>query len=204
MRHNCNSFKAAFIIDGVTFTHIGDQNSNLGGKNITSAAWDWLTSVPTNTSPSNNIIPASAWAWMRSRDQKNGDVSDDGMLWYLLTGSEIGTPADYKARALKPLDMLPPMPSQGGTAIGASPRVSAQKSTLAAKLIQNGRTLNVTIPGIKGNASVTVCNLLSQVVYKNNIANGQSNFSLESLPVGTYLFSIESTNQKFSQKILLK
>jgi hypothetical protein len=91
-RHTWNNMKADF--PQVTYVHISDQNANLGGG----SNWSFLSSMPEV-----NGLDPSAWTWMKSRDRKNGDVSDVGMLWYILTGNENARPADFERRFKNPV-----------------------------------------------------------------------------------------------------
>ena len=76
--HTWSDMKRSFESDGVIFEQIPVQNGLLGPNDND---WSFLNNMPNNT-----CIPASAWKWMLSREQKHSDVSDCGMTWYCLTG----------------------------------------------------------------------------------------------------------------------
>jgi len=89
---------------GVATLHIGDQNKNLSTRDR--SAWAWLKDSEHDD-----------WRWLHSRDQFDDkfDVSDAGMVWYILTGrgDTGGTPDDVKALfdgAFRTTDTAAPAP----------------------------------------------------------------------------------------------
>ena len=94
--HTWNDMISSFSSDGVKFEKIPGQNGLLGPGD---SDWSFLNNMPDNT-----CIPASAWKWMFSREQKHSDVSDCGMTWYCLTGDVSGTGAKFETRFKNPID----------------------------------------------------------------------------------------------------
>jgi len=94
--HTWSDMKRSFESDGVIFEKIPVQNGLLGPNDND---WSFLNNMPDNT-----CIPASAWRWMLSREQKHSDVSDCGMTWYCLTDDVGGTGAKFEARFKNPID----------------------------------------------------------------------------------------------------
>ena len=88
--------KRSFEPDGVVFEKIPVQNGLLGPGD---SDWSFLNNMPNDT-----CIPASAWKWMFSREQKHSDVSDCGMTWYCLTGDVRGTDKKFETRFKNPID----------------------------------------------------------------------------------------------------
>jgi len=93
MTHTFKSMQSSF--PEATFIHISDQNANLGGG----SNWSFLNSMPEVGG-----LDPSAWQWLKSRDQKNGDVSDCGMTWFIMTGNQNARPADFERRFKNPLE----------------------------------------------------------------------------------------------------
>ena len=94
--HTWNDMISSFESDGVKFEKIPVQNTHLGPGD---SDWSFLNNMPDNT-----CIPASAWKWMFSREQKHSDVSDCGMTWYCLTGDVRGTDKKFETRFKNPID----------------------------------------------------------------------------------------------------
>ncbi len=86
MKNTWNTMKA--LPGGYKFIDISNQNKNLGeGGNF-----DAMKSMP------------QPWPWVHSRFyQKPGDISDVGMIWYLLTGNENASPKDFVERFKNPI-----------------------------------------------------------------------------------------------------
>jgi hypothetical protein len=190
--HTWNSMKSSFSGDGVVFTHISDQNGNLGGG----SNWSFLNNMPANTS-----IPASAWSWMASRDKKNGDVSDCGMTWYLMTGSQSGRPADFQARFKSPL------PMEGVTAVEAPRAIEMKtinKDISAVSYQQMGKTLTITVSGISEPGTVCLYSLLSKKLCKTPMFRGQTQLDFKSRLTGTYIIKFESNSRIIVKRILLR
>jgi hypothetical protein len=187
--HTWSSMRTSFSADGVVFTHISDQNVNVGGG----SNWSFLSSMPTNTS-----IPASAWTWMQSRDKKSGDVSDCGMTWFLMTGMQNGTPADFSARFKSPLPMELP------TAVNALITMSSINKTVSATVHQNGKILKVLAEGMNDCGPVIVFNLFGRVVSQGTMIDGLAELDIGLQPSGTYLMKIKSNDTSIMQRILLK
>jgi hypothetical protein len=81
MKHTWDDVKKT----GVETIDISDQNRNL---NNPVGEWDWLKAG------------AADWQWLHERRKtKNFDVSDSGMMWFVLTGrgDQQGTPAKVKS-----------------------------------------------------------------------------------------------------------
>lgn len=93
--HTWADMKRAFEPDGVIFERIPVQNTHLGPND---SDWSFLNNMQTDSG-----IPASAWKWMFSREQKHGDVSDCGMIWYCLTGDVSGTDKKFEVRFKNPI-----------------------------------------------------------------------------------------------------
>ena len=73
---------------GVAVTKIPNQNQRLNTKQNW-APWAFLN---------NPSRPENQWVYNRMRASGRADVSDSGMMYYLLYGSSTPTPADYKAK----------------------------------------------------------------------------------------------------------
>jgi hypothetical protein len=69
---------------GVTLDHIDNQNPLLS---TSPSPWDWLK---------NNADPDLQWVYSRNQFSTKYDVSDSGMLYYVLTGDEHGTPQKFQ------------------------------------------------------------------------------------------------------------
>jgi hypothetical protein len=185
---------SSFQADGVKFYHMShDQNSNLGGKG--SASWNFMKAM----TPTGNI-PASAWAWVPTRDYKaNGDVSDGGMVWYALTGSENGVAADFQARFKAPLPMLPA--ADGTTRISAS---NTFRNGSALTYSVNNKALRVTVDGSAITGSIKVFNALSQKVEESSLVSGHATVALDHAPAGNYYLNIESKGESISRSFQVK
>ncbi|MEM0991768.1 MAG: hypothetical protein AAF847_05510 [Bacteroidota bacterium] len=77
------------------FERIKDQNNKKNPDKGWSSlhdwsVWDWLK---------NHEDPDIAWIWksMKKHKEKRADISDAGMVYYLLTGDEDGNPSKFKA-----------------------------------------------------------------------------------------------------------
>jgi len=73
---------------GVVVTKIPNQNRRLSTKQNW-APWAFLN---------NPNRPENQWVYSRMRASGRADVSDSGMMYYLLYGNSTPTPADYEAR----------------------------------------------------------------------------------------------------------
>ncbi|MFC1765539.1 DUF5060 domain-containing protein [Planctomycetota bacterium] len=93
--HTWKDMVSSFSSDGVKFEKIAGQNTHLGPDD---SDWSFLNNMPNDT-----CIPASAWEWMFSREQRHSDVSDCGMTWYCLTGDVSGTDKKFEARFKHPI-----------------------------------------------------------------------------------------------------
>lgn len=88
---------------GVTFVRIEDQNS--GPDKIAFLCdrknFDWIKTSPARK---NSLYKAGSWDWLYSRlevclkgeHKEKFDISDAGMIVYLITGNEKGNPDDMK------------------------------------------------------------------------------------------------------------
>ncbi len=71
----------------LNFQAISDQNSNLGTR-VGEEAWAWMKTAGD---------PATEWVGTRIDEvDTSGDVSDAGMMYYVLTGDENGDPSDVE------------------------------------------------------------------------------------------------------------
>ena len=71
-------------------------------------------------------------------------------------------------------------------------------------MYRTGSVLKIHAAGMKDNGSVAVYNLLSQVISKGTMTNGQAELACASQRAGIYMLKIESNNVKITQKVLLK
>lgn len=174
----------------VKTVHISDQNANLGGgKN-----WSWLT-----TAAGASTMPAEALKWLKGQDKKNGDCSDAGMIWYVLTGSQKGSVAEAQARFANPL------PMDGGTDIKGPAAVATGLSNNHVKVTfsQSNRILMVKVNGMQGDGSITIHNILGQKVCETPMVSGQAQLALGATTSGKYFATIESKGLKVQKDILL-
>jgi len=110
MTHKWSDMKSNFPT--VKYIDIIDQNDYVGKRySGISTAWDFLSTLPAVCGVTN-----ANFKWLLSRDMKSGDVSDVGMLWYLLTGDQKGTPPDYKVQFSNPVCSSTPSPLAISTA----------------------------------------------------------------------------------------
>jgi hypothetical protein len=78
----------------IKFKRIKDQNKKLNpnegwSSNHDWSVWDWLKT---------HKNPEIAWLWkcMKKHNEKRADISDAGMIYYLITGDEDGNPKKFQ------------------------------------------------------------------------------------------------------------
>ncbi|MEN0048012.1 MAG: hypothetical protein AAF806_13205 [Bacteroidota bacterium] len=95
-RPNHHTINDVIALSGnrLNFERIKDQNNkknpNKGWSSLHDwSVWDWLK---------NHENPDIAWIWesMKKHKEKRADISDAGMVYYLLTGDEDGNPSKFK------------------------------------------------------------------------------------------------------------
>lgn len=95
-RPNHHTFKEALALSGnrLKYVKIKDQNTknnpNKGwSSNHDWSVWNWLK---------NHKNQDISWLWkcMKKHNEKRADISDAGMIYYLLTGDEDGNPTKFK------------------------------------------------------------------------------------------------------------
>lgn len=181
-----SAMKRDFGPDGVKFVEIVDQNKNLGG--IGHEKWNWLTTMPENSQ-----LPKSSLAWLLERDFKgNGDISDNGMLWYLLTGNLNGKVGDYEVRFKNPL-------KTGVTS--AFSQSFAPKAAI--HTLRRGQDLQIFTGDSKIIKEIKLINLKNQIVYQSHPLQNLTLISVGTFPLGRYILQIQAGDQHLHQPIIL-
>ncbi|MFC1766820.1 hypothetical protein ACFL6U_32690, partial [Planctomycetota bacterium] len=148
--HTWNDMKRSFEPDGVIFERIPVQNTHLGPHD---SDWSFLNDMPTDS-----CIPASAWKWMFSREQKHSDVSDCGMTWYCLTGDVDGNDEKFEARFKNPIApktstkadfYVSPNGNDSNPGTEDAPFASLDRARLAVRELKKTKQGDITV-GLKG------------------------------------------------------
>ena len=166
---------------GVNFAQIKDQNAGYGKQSMSN--WAWLQNMGTNYS----------WTYDRiDLVYTEGDASDAGMVYWLLTGGSNGGDENGNTTKLKEF-LKDPVPIQTSN----TPKVNKLYVT-----VSNGIG-KVTLHDYAGEGSVKIFNVKSQLLYKGNLINGRAEFDMRGNSSGLYILRVITNAQKYEQKYVL-
>ncbi len=161
---------------GIYFDQIRDQNGGFSTGRDTWGQWTWLK---------NANDPNLRWVYSRMEVVGRPDISDMGMLYYLMTGEEQGGVTELKDVLLNPTI--------------ASPWMS-ERSQPASLHIRSGELV------VSGAATglVRIFNPMSRLVRQGMITNGSVRIDLSGATPGHYIALITSNGLEIRQSFMLR
>ncbi len=166
---------------GATFIKIKDQNGGFGKQAM--GNWAWLNNMGTNYS----------WTYDRiDLVYTEGDASDGGMAYWLLTGGANGGDENGTTNKLKEF-LKNPVPIQ----VLNTPKIN----NLCVKL-SNGIG-KVTLHGHTGESTIKIFNVKSQLLYERDMRNGRADIDMRGKSFGVYILRVITNVQKYEQKFVL-
>lgn len=166
---------------GANFVQIKDQNGGFGKQSMSN--WAWLK----------NMGPNYSWTYDRiDLVYTEGDASDAGMAYWLLTGGSNG--GDQNGTTSKLREFLKdPVPIQAFKTL----KVNKLSVTLS-----NGIG-KVSLQDYAKDGSVKIFNVKSQLLYEGILVNGRAEFDMRGNGSGVYILRVITNAHNYERKYVL-